>query len=88
MYVIAIHTISDPEKFFAAAEEGTSRLPEGVELPCVLPSTDGSKTICLWRADSVDTVRALVEEMVGAFSSNEYFAVNDEQAMGLADLAG
>lgn len=83
MHVVAVHTISDAEKFFTAAGEGIPRLPSEVELQCVFPSRDGSKTICLWNADSVETVRTIVEDMVGAFSSNEYFPVDDANATGL-----
>jgi len=79
MYVIAIHQISDPGAFWG----GKLELPEGTALPSVLPNEDGTRAVCVWKSDSVDTVRDLVEGAAGAISSNEYFAVNDENAQGL-----
>ena len=81
MHVAVIHQISDPEKFWAAADE--SELPEGVTLHSALPNNDGSRAVCLWEADSVDAVSQLVEESAGDVSSNEYFEVNADNAQGL-----
>ena len=39
MYVIAIHSISDPEAFWG----GQLDLPEGTELPFVAPNSDGTR---------------------------------------------
>lgn len=83
MHVIALHTISDPEKFFAAAESNMDKIPEGVSLNSVIPSEDHGRTVCVWEADSVDSVRAFVEETVGDYSANEYFPVDVERALGL-----
>src|SRR5436853_503245 len=38
MYVFTIHSVSDPEAFWG----GKLDLPEGTELPTVVPSSDGS----------------------------------------------
>ena len=38
MYVITIHSISDPDAFWG----GQLDLPEGTELPFVAPSSDGT----------------------------------------------
>jgi hypothetical protein len=79
MYVIAIHSISDPEAFWG----GELDLPEGTTLPSVLPNGDGTRAVCVWESDSVDTVRNLVERAAGEISSNEYFEVNACNAQGL-----
>ena len=79
MHVVAIHSISDPEAFWG----GNLDLPEGTTLPTVLPNEDGSRAICVWESDSVDTVKDLVEGAAGEISNNEYFAVNDDNAQGL-----
>jgi hypothetical protein len=81
MYVSVIHTISDPTRFWSAAEE--SELPGGVALHTTFPNPDGSKAVCLWEADSVDSVKDVIESTVGEVSSNEYFAVDAEKAQGL-----
>jgi len=79
MYVVAIHSISDPDKFWA----GKLDLPNGTELPVVAPSTDGTRGVCVFTSDSVDTVRDLVDGATSAISSNEFFALNEASAMGL-----
>jgi hypothetical protein len=79
MYVISIHSISDPEAFWG----GQLDLPEGTELPFVAPSNDGTRGVCVFKSDSVDTVRNLVDGATGAISSNEFHAVNEGSAQGL-----
>lgn len=81
MYVSVIHTISDPDRFWSAAEEG--ELPQGVTLHSSFPNPDGSKAVCLWEGDSVDAVKEVIEGSVGEVSSNEYFTVNADKAQGL-----
>jgi hypothetical protein len=79
MYVISIHSVADPDAFWS----GKLDLPEGTELPIVVPSADGTRGVCVFRSDSVDTVKNLVEGAAGAISSNEYFAINEGNAQGL-----
>jgi hypothetical protein len=79
MYVIAIHSVSDPDAFWGAQLE----LPEGTELPFVAPSSDGTRGVCVFKSDSVNTVRDLVDGAAGAISRNEYHAVNEGSAQGL-----
>ncbi|MDX6675111.1 MAG: hypothetical protein QOH11_2529 [Solirubrobacteraceae bacterium] len=79
MYVIAIHSVSDPEQFWG----GQLEMPAGTSLPTVAPNADGTRAVCIWESDSVDTVKQVVEGAAGEISSNEYFAVNAENAQGL-----
>jgi hypothetical protein len=79
MYVVAIHSISDPRAFWAAQLD----LPEGTTLPTAVPNADGTRGICIFESDSVDTVRNLVESAAGQISKNEYFAVDEQNAKGL-----
>jgi len=83
MHVIAIHTISDPQAFWGAAQAAMDQMPEGTTLHSAIPSQDGSRTVCVWESDSVEAVRNLVEDTVGQVSTNEYFPVDDKQAIGL-----
>jgi len=39
--------------------------------------------VCVFKSDSVSTVRNLVEGAAGAISRNEYFAINEGSAQGL-----
>ena len=79
MYVVAIHSISDPEAFWG----GSLDLPDGTELSTAAPSPDGRRGVCLWKSDSVETVRDLVEGAAGQISDNEFFEVNAQSAQGL-----
>ena len=83
MYVIALHNITDAEGFWAAAGPAIESLPPEVTLHSMFPEQDGSKSVCVWEAGSIETVRSLVEGAVGAFSKNEYYPVAAAQAMGL-----
>ena len=73
MYVFTIHAVSDPEAFWG----GKLNLPEGTELPVVMPSADGSRGVCIFKSDSVDTVRRVVDEATSEVSRNEFFAINE-----------
>jgi hypothetical protein len=79
MYVIAIHSVSDPEAFWGAQLD----LPKGTEVSMVAPSSDGARGVCVFKSDSVDTVRNLVDGAAGAISTNEFHAINEGKALGL-----
>jgi hypothetical protein len=79
MYVFTIHTVSDPAAFWS----GQLPLPDGTELPIVVPSSDGKHGVCVFKSDSLDTVRDLVDGATGAISKNEYYAINETNALGL-----
>jgi len=83
MYVVAIHAIDDPKTFWDAAQVVLAELPEGTTLQSAIPNEDGSRAVCLWESDSVDTVRGIVEGAAGHVSTNEYFDVNAQNAIGL-----
>jgi hypothetical protein len=79
MHVISIHTVSDPQAFWS----GKLDLPEGTELPIVLPSADGRHGVCVFETDSLETVRQLVDGATAAVSSNEFYAIDSSNALGL-----
>jgi hypothetical protein len=79
VYVFTIHSVSDPDTFWGEKLD----LPEGTELPIVVPSSDGTRGVCVFRSDSVETVRDLVEGAARAVSSNEYHAIDEGHAQGL-----
>ena len=79
MYVFTIHSVSDPAAFWA----GQLDLPEGTELPLVAPSSDGTHGVCVFRSDSVDTVRNIVDGATGQISTNEFYAIDEGHALGL-----
>lgn len=58
-------------------------MPEETELPIVAPSSDGSRGVCVLKSDSVDTMRNLVDGTTSAVSRNEFFGINEGNALGL-----
>ena len=86
MYAIAIHTISDPENWWAGAQN--LELPQGLTLHSTIGNQDGTKAVCIWEADSLDSVRDFVEPSTEGLSSNEYFEANEQYSMGLPTRAG
>ena len=79
MYVMTIHSISDPEAFWSRPLD----LPEGTEQSIAWPSSDGARGVCLFTSDSIDTVKNLVDGATGKISRNEFHAVNAGGALGL-----
>jgi hypothetical protein len=83
VHVVAVHRITDPESFYPAVEAGMKDMPQGMQVRTFLPSRDGSAAVCIWEADSVDSVRSLVDGTVGEYSDNEFFEANVEKAIGV-----
>ena len=81
MYAIAIHTISDPDKWWAGAQE--LELTTGLTLHSTIGNQDGTKAVCVWEADSVDSIRNFIDPATEGISSNEYFQANEQYSMGL-----
>jgi hypothetical protein len=79
MYVAAIHEISNPEAFWG----GQLDLPQGTALRVAVPSADGTRGVCVFTSDSVDTVRNVVDGATAPISTNEFYAINDANALGL-----
>jgi hypothetical protein len=77
-YIVAIHDISDPDRFWNAADP--SALPPDIALHATYPRSDGSRAVCLWEADSVETVRNLIESTTGDASRNEFFEADAQHA--------
>ena len=74
MYVGVVHHISDPEAFEAAEQRALEEgLPEGISLPIHAATHDHTTGMCIWEGESVETIRELVESVVGEYSENEYF---------------
>lgn len=86
MFIIVEHTISDPARVQEITQ--SAEIPAHLTLHQSLPKGDGTRAVCLWEGPSVDEVRAFVEAAVGHLSTNVYFAVDAERAMGLPIAAG
>jgi hypothetical protein len=81
MYIVAIHNISNPQKFWSAAK--TLPIPSHVKLHTVFPSTDGARGVCLWQGESLAVVKTLVDSLTSGLSVNEYVAIEASNAVGL-----
>jgi hypothetical protein len=80
MHVVIQHRIKDPEQFFSGdAEQVASGGPPGIR--------GRQFIVCLWEADSVDSLRNYMEELTGESSENTYFEVDPETSMGLPEAA-
>lgn len=79
MYVVALHEISNPEAFWGDQLD----LPKGTELSVAVPSADGTHGVCIFKSDSVETVKNVVDGATSAISKNEFYAANAANAMGL-----
>ncbi len=86
MLVIAHHNISDPESFWAAAEEITKKMPGNLRLHGVYPATDAKTGTCLWEAENVQEVQQFLDKNAGQYAKNFCYEVNMEKSMGLPKI--
>ena len=87
MYVIAQHRVVDPEAFFADIPSVAAKAPPGLHPRMFCPSEDRTSAVCLWQADSIETVREYLDEASAGASENSYFEVSGEHAIGLPEVA-
>jgi hypothetical protein len=88
MQIVAVHRITDPEKFFSMdADEVANGGPSDVQGRQFFPSTDRSEAVCLWEADSIDSLRNYLDPATAGASENKYFEIDTERAMGLPEAA-
>jgi hypothetical protein len=57
--------------------------PDGLHVHQFLPASDLSHATCLYEADSLEAVRAFVDGALGSASTQRYFAVAEDHALGL-----
>jgi hypothetical protein len=79
MYVLVQHDISRPADFWGPADG--MQLPPGLQLHHTFSNKDGSRAVCLWEGDSIETVRSFIENAVGRVSRNEYFQVPNREGV-------
>jgi hypothetical protein len=80
---MAIHTISDADRFWSACKRGHAQLPAGMRWTLAVASTDGTRGINLLVGAPLERVKAFFEPLVGQYSTTEYFQADAENAVGL-----
>ena len=83
MFVVIEHSISDLESFWGAAETITDGMPESIKAHQFMPSANHEKAVCLWEGPSVEAIQNFLEPKIGQSSTNVYYEVDSEKAMGL-----
>jgi hypothetical protein len=79
VYVGVVHTIRDADAWAEMMRSvGSDGFPEGFELLATGTAHGSGRAICLWRAPSVEQLRAALDERAGRFAVNDCFAVSDE----------
>ncbi|BCJ40785.1 hypothetical protein GCM10010168_91910 [Actinoplanes ianthinogenes] len=84
MYVMAISTITDDRGFWDGLKRAHGQLPHGSRWTLAVASTDGAKAVNIISHESIDAVRAVVEEHAGRFATTEYYEADAANAVGLA----
>lgn len=88
MHTVIHHTIRNSAKW----DESTRRimsmiekqtLPKGLKPLEYLPSTDGSKAVCVWETDSLGALKDFMDRETQGVAQNDYFEVKVENAIGL-----
>ncbi|MFY0991890.1 hypothetical protein [Halomonas sp. C05BenzN] len=89
MFIAIQHDIHDPARFQQCAER-VFPLPEELLVHQFLPADDLSQAVCLYEAPSLARLRDYLEPVLGDASTQRYFAVAEEPAIGLParQLAG
>ena len=84
MYVMAVSAISDEGRFWSGLKKAHARLPGTARWALAVASTDGTRAVNVLVHESIDAVRALIDDQAGAFASTEYFEADAANAVGLA----
>ena len=84
MLIVVQHHISDPEAFRALGEHPQPTRPKHWRLHYLLPDPSGTWCTCLWVADSIEALRDYIDSSTGVLSTNDYFEVDQDAALGIA----
>ena len=77
MYVLVHHVISEPAAFWNAADPST--LSPDVKLHHSFPTPDGTRAACIWEAQSIERLQAILEPIIGRYSDNEYLTIENRE---------
>ncbi|MEO6253403.1 MAG: hypothetical protein ABIO79_08870 [Ferruginibacter sp.] len=85
MIIVVNHKINNPTDFWASAQKSLPQLPaDGVQrVMQVMPNIDMTNAICVWEADSIETLDAYLRSKVQDWSTETYYELNAAAAMGM-----
>jgi hypothetical protein len=83
MHLGVVHTIRDRAAWDAVVDVESLEFPPGFELLSSVTQDDGSRTICIWDAPSVDALQRMLDELLGAASVNDCFAADPARSINL-----
>ncbi len=86
MYVVVNHEISDASRFWGTARSATANLPANVKVHHTFPSPDGRRAVCVWEADTVETVRNLLDPATAGMARNDYFEAPNREGISMPTL--
>jgi hypothetical protein len=82
MYVLVEHHISDPSAFWPTDLEGfKAAIPSQFTLHHAFAGRDGNHGVCIWQADSIDTLRDWLDPAMGNASRNVYCEVVNKEGI-------
>lgn len=84
MFIAIEHEIHDPELFQECAED-VFPLPEDLHVHQFFPAKDMSRATCLYEAPSVEQLSNYLDGKLRQASTQQYFPVNEEPAIGLPE---
>src|SRR5258708_37423886 len=84
MYVMAVSTISDNDKFWGSLKKAYGQLPKRAKWTLAVGSTDGTKAVNVIVHDSIDSVNSFFEEHASPFVTIDYFKADAANAVGHA----
>jgi hypothetical protein len=82
MYVAIHHEIHDQD-LFKQKVNSMAPPPEGLRRHQFFAATDLARAACLWEAPSIDPLRDYIDGSLEPASTQTYFAINEERAVGL-----
>ena len=82
MFIAINHDIHDAATFQRRAESAMPP-PDGLHVHMFLPADDLSRATCLYEASTLDSVREFVDGALGDASTNRYFPIAEDHAIGL-----
>lgn len=84
MFVAIQHQIHD-QQLFKQKVNSMAPPPEQLRRHQFLTATDLSHAACLWESPSVDLLRDYIDGSLEPASTQTYFAINEDRAVGLPE---